>query len=95
MTQNKTHPPAIRVKTGLGESLKQGFGMGIGFSIGQRLVGAIFTKTIPDPPKTAIDCTKVMVDYDACLTTTECSPDVMRSLVGDLIRCQKEHNRIE
>ena len=94
MTQNKAHPPAIRVKTGLGESLKQGFGMGIGSSIGQRLVGAIFTKTTPDPVSPP-DCSKVMVDYDACLTTTECPPAVMRSLVGDLIRCQKEHNRIK
>jgi hypothetical protein len=95
MTRPKTHPPpAISVKTGLGESLKQGFGMGIGSSIGQRLVGAIFTKTTPDPPKTAIDCNKVMVDYDACVTTTECSSDVMRSLVGEMIRCQKEQSRI-
>jgi hypothetical protein len=81
-------PYTNRVKTGLGESMKQGFGVGIGSSMGQRLVGSLFstTKTEPAP----VDCKNIMADYDRCILNATCSSDVMRSLIDGMIQCQKE-----
>jgi len=88
MSNNKGLPYTNRVKTGLGESMKQGFGVGLGSSIGQRLVGSLFSTKKPDSPP--VDCKNIMADYDRCILTSTCSSDVMRSLIDGLIQCQKE-----
>jgi len=90
MVQKQSPPPAIRVKTSLGDSMKEGFAMGIGSAIGHRLVGSLFASNTPTqaPP---LDCKKTMVDYDQCILASECSPVVMRKLAEDLIQCQNLH----
>ena len=94
MTKKHNNPPAIRVKTGLGDSMKEGFAMGIGSSIGHRLVGSLFASNTPTqiPKQTPpLDCKKTMGDYDQCILASECSPVVMRNLADNLIQCQKLH----
>lgn len=88
MSNNKGLPYTNRVKTGLGESMKQGFGVGIGSSIGHGLVGSLFSTQKTDPAP--VDCKNIMADYDRCILTSTCSPDVMRSLINGMIQCQKE-----
>jgi hypothetical protein len=88
MSNNKGMPYTNRVKTGLGESMKQGFGVGIGSSMGQRMVGSLFTAKKPE--QSPIDCKNIMVDYDRCIITSDCTSDVMRNLIDGMIQCQKE-----
>lgn len=94
MVQKQSPPPAIRVKTSLGDSMKEGFAMGIGSSIGHRLVGSLFASNTPTqiPKQTPpLDCKKTMVDYDQCILASECSHDVMKKLADEMIMCQTQH----
>lgn len=94
MVKKQSPPPAIQVKTGLGDSMKEGFAMGIGSAIGHRLVGSLFASNTPtqNPTQTPpLDCKKTMVDYDQCILASECSHDVMKKLADNLIQCQQLH----
>ena len=98
MTKKYNKPPAIQVKTGLGDSMKEGFAMGIGSAIGHRLVGSLFASNTPTQNPTQIpkqtpplDCKKTMVDYDQCILASECSHDVMKKLADEMLQCQNLH----
>jgi len=94
MVKKQSPPPAIQVKTGLGQTMKEGFAMGIGSAIGHRLVGSLFASNTPtqNPIQTPpLDCKKIMVDYDQCVLVSECSPVVMKKLSDEMTQCQKLH----
>lgn len=98
MVKKQSPPPAIQVKTGLGDSMKEGFAMGIGSAIGHRLVGSLFASNTPTQNPTQIpkqtptlDCKKTMVDYDQCILASECSPVVMTKLADEMLQCQNLH----
>ena len=50
-----------------GQSVKEGFGLGIGSAIGHRIIASLFASPPPSPPSPPSPCAAQQTTFDTCI----------------------------
>ena len=71
-TKKTTSTPTHTTSTSLGETIKSGFGFGVGSSLAHGIVGSLFYPKSNEPTPTNNEslCSTVLKDYMKCLDNT-------------------------
>jgi len=77
-------PAHIALPASFGQSVKEGFGMGVGMSLAQRAVNGVFSMLAPPKSSNPVDNTRV-AEYEKCMKYSWNDEDACKKLLNNAL----------
>jgi len=74
--------PVINARPSLGQTMKEGFGLGIGVSLGQHAVNGVMNFLTPPKSSNPVEISK-LAEYEKCMKYTSNDNDTCKALLSN------------